>query len=1473
MPRIADPEDDGDNTIRIRKPFASADQKFAAGPSQRSHGGRAAFADSDDELSLSRDTLRRKPLNKVKEADKPGNRPETSTSTSTSSSFPSQGTGSSSRSNVADSSSSSFSQDSSVMPSPPSGNIYLAYKSTVSFISSIPFIAGIVFFSIFSAVSTGCQGAVEVILWVFTFLLNLVRTFLLGKKKGSAVAAASKTGKLKESSHKKEKGKKDKAGKAISKEAAANVAHPAERMPSLSRVASTSISQRGLLAGKHRDSLESHNSVNHSTLCTHNSCRRVHKLKHGKMQHHKDKTKHSTEDPNNSTDLTTSCGPGDGQRLSVPVLQSGSCSCASSANSSPSLSPRSNANKLLSRRSSRGSRSMGETTTMGGLQKLDGDAATNMGTDDQSTTTSSSCTASDDDDETTQFRRDRHLRIRLNKYLQHKTPLYTNDTSMNISVCTWNVAQKLPGNVDDLADWLLGGGDASGYTSTETEDSDQPSRRPLPDILAVGLQEAEFGGTALMLEVTEAKVAWQEAITECLNRAAFTQQETLREEVLAKRRALVSQRNAWFASQLQKVLHWLKEWERKHAVGGEFTKGGLDDSAQSENSNMMVSSPTFFTPTSAHSLDFASAQSSPRMQPTAASTRSRLVRIGGGIRNAAPSPSLNPSSSSPVVGGNITTAVGSSAVPLGKKKGALGLGNWIDPEDDGNLNLSASQRSSKAFLAYLPTDALRAALVAGDTSDAPTASTVTEDLQSLKAALKRALSPTQMSSPLTLLDAGQMAAILIGYEAIFSQIDTLHHPDGSGCRPGDFESCFPEALGSSSLDSPDEEFVRALVPRFRYKKVQSVQLVGLVLLLVVRSDHISALTNIQSAVSRTGAIKGVMGNKGTVGLRFSFYGKRILLLCAHFDANAKNKEKRNKDYVDAMTAIRFPIDPNQDDEVDTVVSALHRQTTQPIGTPFKNGRRRPQPTTASFLSDDPALRTFAPNGSTSPELANCSAQQSSQRRNQAMAVAFSRFRVRPLHTVEGSAGRSAQVRGASTWERIFKRKEKNDAITPSSPGGAGILTQLAASFSTNLRNSFASLGETKSLQSEGNDVQATAGARGSVATPTQEVIDLPSPNKAEEEDKLDATASPVKDPLAPPPSSAAKQFKSPHFTTHDYIFFFGDLNYRLGAGQGKKGKLRHQAGEGARKLSLALRSGGHRTTQFISKQAKSIFESPSKATFDTLFGGSSTGELVEDSSPLEGILEEVASGGDSPQLDGSISPSTSGGGGPTFSPAVLSMPTFVAQSPSASGPPSVTAPPSLLSPSTAAFSASTSSVPFLPPQYIKTLIYEKAFDTLLEYDQLRTAMTSGAAFTEFSEMPIKFPPTYKFDLGTKTYDTSHKKRDPAWTDRVLFWTKGEPNVGNDDSPAPSVAADSQDTKSTVSNHITPCAYQAAQNLLISDHRPVAAHFTISVSKIDADSAGMVLEDLLEGKYGTRIQATSKKRAGNSSDDDDEGVFN
>jgi hypothetical protein len=87
---------------------------------------------------------------------------------------------------------------------------------------------------------------------------------------------------------------------------------------------------------------------------------------------------------------------------------------------------------------------------------------------------------------------------------------------------------------------------------------------------------------------------------------------------------------------------------------------------------------------------------------------------------------------------------------------------------------------------------------------------------------------------------------------------------------------------------------------------------------------------------------------------------------------------------------------------------------------------------------------------------------------------------------------------------------------------------------------------------------------------------------------------------------------------------------------------------------------------------------------------------------------------------------------------------------------------------------------------------------LLRRDQLLQAIASGQAFSGFNEGKITVLPTFKFDKGTSHYDTSHKQRVPAWTDRIVFR----------------------------SNKIRVLEYQSIAEAKHSDHRPVFGTFQL-----------------------------------------------
>ncbi|XP_045498376.1 inositol polyphosphate 5-phosphatase K-like isoform X2 [Colias croceus] len=96
------------------------------------------------------------------------------------------------------------------------------------------------------------------------------------------------------------------------------------------------------------------------------------------------------------------------------------------------------------------------------------------------------------------------------------------------------------------------------------------------------------------------------------------------------------------------------------------------------------------------------------------------------------------------------------------------------------------------------------------------------------------------------------------------------------------------------------------------------------------------------------------------------------------------------------------------------------------------------------------------------------------------------------------------------------------------------------------------------------------------------------------------------------------------------------------------------------------------------------------------------------------------------------------------------------------------------------------------------------YTSLLKHDQLLAVMDSGEAFSEFSEPEIRFPPTYKFLLGTDDYDT---KRKPSWTDRILY----------------KVIANNYENITLRADLIS---YNHIPHYMVSDHKPVVAQFNI-----------------------------------------------
>jgi hypothetical protein len=117
-------------------------------------------------------------------------------------------------------------------------------------------------------------------------------------------------------------------------------------------------------------------------------------------------------------------------------------------------------------------------------------------------------------------------------------------------------------------------------------------------------------------------------------------------------------------------------------------------------------------------------------------------------------------------------------------------------------------------------------------------------------------------------------------------------------------------------------------------------------------------------------------------------------------------------------------------------------------------------------------------------------------------------------------------------------------------------------------------------------------------------------------------------------------------------------------------------------------------------------------------------------------------------------------------------------------------------------------------------VKQRNLGKLLERDQLLVARRRNPGFRlrAFDELPITFAPTYKYDVGTDTYDTSEKRRSPAWCDRLLFRGRGR---------------------------MTQLDYRRHE-VRVSDHRPVSGSFNLWVKKVDFNRRGQAWQECQQG---------------------------
>ncbi|KAG7282617.1 hypothetical protein CRUP_018736 [Coryphaenoides rupestris] len=140
---------------------------------------------------------------------------------------------------------------------------------------------------------------------------------------------------------------------------------------------------------------------------------------------------------------------------------------------------------------------------------------------------------------------------------------------------------------------------------------------------------------------------------------------------------------------------------------------------------------------------------------------------------------------------------------------------------------------------------------------------------------------------------------------------------------------------------------------------------------------------------------------------------------------------------------------------------------------------------------------------------------------------------------------------------------------------------------------------------------------------------------------------------------------------------------------------------------------------------------------------------------------------------------------------------------------------------------------------VKCAVDSHKLPLLWERDQLNMAKNTETILEGFLEGPLNFPPTYKFDVGTNTYDTSTKKRKPAWTDRILW------RLRCTGSAVPSHSAALRRGLTSWLGGVTKVTqhdYRSHMELRASDHKPVSAIFSLHFPfRVDVPQVSLQVE--------------------------------
>lgn len=95
-------------------------------------------------------------------------------------------------------------------------------------------------------------------------------------------------------------------------------------------------------------------------------------------------------------------------------------------------------------------------------------------------------------------------------------------------------------------------------------------------------------------------------------------------------------------------------------------------------------------------------------------------------------------------------------------------------------------------------------------------------------------------------------------------------------------------------------------PEDYYQKIASKSLVGLLIIVMVKGEHVPHIGKISVASASCG-IMGIVGNKGAVAVRLKIYNDYVCFINCHLAAHPNQILRRNQDLADLHKRLLFPL--------------------------------------------------------------------------------------------------------------------------------------------------------------------------------------------------------------------------------------------------------------------------------------------------------------------------------------------------------------------------------------------------------------------------------------------------------------------------------------------------------------------------------------------------------------------------------------